>query len=127
MGTRIRTLFGAAAVVFGLATVTTGAAAQSNPVHKGVIQDHTGAPMPGVVVTVEHPQQEVVRVVLTDLHGEYAVGELEPGVRYKVHVSHPEFRKTRLHASAGDKVIVKLKPRRSSRSAAQQASSVARQ
>lgn len=109
MGTRIRRLFMAAAVVFGFAT---GAAAQSDPVHRGVVHDHTGAPMPGAVVTIQHPQRTAVRVALTDEWGEYVVGALQPGVRYKVHVSHPKFRETRLQASAGEQVIVKLKPRR---------------
>jgi hypothetical protein len=116
MGTRIRALLGAAAVVFGLAT---GAAAQSGPL-RGVVHDHTGTPMPGAVVTIAHPQQTAVRVVLTDLRGEYAVGELERGTRYKVDISHPEFRKVRLQASAGERVHVTLKPRRSCRSASRQ-------
>ena len=123
MGTRIRSLFAAAAVVFGFAT---GAAAQSAPL-RGMVHDHTGTPMAGVVVTVEHPQQTAVRVVLTDLRGQYAVDELERGTRYNVHVSHPKFRKARLKASAGDEVTVKLKPRRSGERGAKQAATVARQ
>jgi hypothetical protein len=124
MSTRIRRLIAAAAVVFGFAT---GAAAQSTAFHRGVVQDHRGAPVPGVVVTVQHPQDTAVRVVLTNLHGEYEVGDLEHGVRYRLQVSHPEFRKTRLQASADDHVIVRLKPRRPCRSAAVQATAVARQ
>jgi hypothetical protein len=123
MGTRIRSLFTAAAVVFGSAT---GAAAQPDPL-RGVVHDHTGTPVPGVVVTVEHPQQTAIRVVLTDLQGQYAVRELERGTRYNIHVSHPKFRQARVKASAGDRVNVKLKPRRSCERGAQQAATDARQ
>jgi Carboxypeptidase regulatory-like domain len=123
MGTRIRSLLTAAAVVFGFAT---GAAAQPDPL-RGVVHDHTGTPIAGVVVTVEHPQQTVVRVVLTDLKGQYTVGPLERGIRYTVRVSHPKFRNARLDAVAGDEVTVKLKPRRSSQREGQQAAAVARQ
>ena len=124
MGTRIRGFVGAAAVVFGF---TTGAAAQSMTVHTGIVRDHTGVPVAGVVVTVQHPQETAVRVVVTDLRGKYEVPELERGIRYTVQVSHPEFRKTRVQASAGDHVTVQLKPRRSSRHAGQAATTVARQ
>lgn len=110
MGTRISTLVGAAVVVFGIAT---GAAAQSGPVHRGVVHDHRGTPLPGVVVTIAHPGQNAVRVVLTDLRGEYSVPELEHRTRYDIQVSHPEFRKTRLRAAPGDRITVTLKPRRS--------------
>jgi len=122
MGTRIRSLLAAAAVVFGFAT---GAAAQPDPL-RGVVHDHTDTPMPGVVVTVLHPQQAAIRVVVTDLKGQYAVDQLERGTRYTLHVSHPKFRKARLEAVAGDEVNVKLKPRRSSQREAQQAATVAR-
>jgi hypothetical protein len=44
-----------------------------------------------------------------------------------VDVSHPQFRKARLKALAGDHLTVTLKPRRSCRSAAAQESSGARQ
>jgi hypothetical protein len=123
MGTRIRSLVVAAAVVFGFAT---GTAAQSDPL-RGVVHDHTGTPVSGVVVTVEHPQRTVVRVVLTDLQGAYAVSELERGTRYNVHVSHPKFRRTRLKAAAGEQVNVRLKPRRSCQGEGQQAATVVRQ
>ena len=116
MGTRIARLFGAAIVVFGFAT---GAAAQSDPIHRGVVYDHTDVPMPGVVVTIHHPQQQAVRVVLTDQWGEYAVADLERGTRYTVSLSHPLFRPARVQAAAGDHINVKLKPRRSLRLVAQ--------
>ena len=83
-----------------------------------------GHPVPGVVVTIEHPQQTAVRVVVTDLRGAYAVDELESGTRYTVRVSHPHFRKARLEAAAGDRISVRLKPRRSCRPGAQPASTV---
>jgi hypothetical protein len=118
MGTRIRSLVVAAAVVFGFAA---SAAAQSVPL-QGVVHDHTGNPLPGVVVIIEHPQQTAIRVVLTDLRGEYAVDQLERDTRYTVHLSHPNFRKARLKVWAGDRITVRLDPRRSYRSAAQQAS-----
>lgn len=109
MGARIRRLIGAAVVVFGTAT---GAAAQDAPAHRGIVHDHTGTPLPGVVLTIVHPDETAVRVVVTDLLGAYAVGDLERGTRYTIHVSHPEFRKTRLRAAPGDRVSVTLKPRR---------------
>ena len=111
-------MFAAAAVVF---SITTSAAAQSGPL-RGVVQDQNGSPVPGVVVTIEHPQQTAVRVVLTDLQGTYAVDQLESGTRYKVRVNHPKFRRARLNASAGEHVNVRLKPRRSCPPEARQAS-----
>jgi hypothetical protein len=107
MSTRIRGLLTAAAVVFA-----TTAAAQSAPL-QGVVRDESGRPVPGVVVTVEHPEETAVRVVLTDLNGRYAVRELERGTRYRVEASHPSFRKARVAAEPGRGVIVTLKPRRS--------------
>jgi len=109
MGIRIRTLLAVAAVVFGFGTT---AAAQSNGVLRGLVRDQTGMPMPGVVVTLEHPQEEAVRVVLTDLRGEYKVPDLDRGTRYNVLVSHPQFHKTRLQAEADDRITVRLKPKR---------------
>lgn len=120
MGTRIRGAFAAAAVVFGFAT---SAAAQPAPL-QGVVQDHAGKPLPGAVVTIEHPEQTAVRVVLTDLQGSYAVDELEHGTRYTLRVSHPKFRKARLKASPGERVNVTLKPRRLCRHEARTAAHV---
>ena len=118
MSTRIRGIFAAAAVVFA---ISTSAAAQPRPL-EGVVHDHMGHPVPGVVVTIEHPQQTAVRVVVTDLRGTYAVSELDSGTRYTVRVSHPHFRKVRLNAVPGDRINVRLKPRRLCRPEAQQAS-----
>jgi hypothetical protein len=118
MGTRIRSTLLAAAVVFGLAM---HAAAQPAPL-QGEVRDQTGQPLPGVVVTVEHPEETAVRVVLTDLHGQYTVRGLDRSTRYDVEVSHPRFRKTRLEAAGGERVSVRLKPRRSCRSGGEQAS-----
>jgi len=115
MAARIARFFAAAAVVFGFATGAAAQSAHSGRLHRGVVHDHTGAPVPGVVVTLEHPQQTAVRVVVTDLWGEYAVGDLDRTTRYIVQVSHPQFRPARLTAAAGDHVNVRLKPRRSSR------------
>lgn len=112
MGNRIRTPLAIAALVFGFGT---GAAAQSNGVLRGLIRDQTGKPVPGVVVTVEHPRQAAVRVALTDLRGEYAVPGLDRGTVYKVEVSHPQFRKKQLQAEADDRVTVRIKPRRNCR------------
>ena len=123
MGTRIARLFQVAIVVFGFATTAT---AQSDPLHRGVVHDQTGTPMPGVVVTIQHPQQEVVRVVLTDQWGEYAVGDLERGTRYTIRLTHPRFRPEKVQAAAGDHINVTLKPRRRYRSAVRQASNVER-
>lgn len=113
MGTRIRALLAVAAVVFGFGAA---AEAQSNGPLRGLVRDHTGLPLPGVVVTVEHPQREAVRVVLTDLRGEYEVTNLDRGTRYSVLVSHPQFRKARLEAEADDRITVRMKPKRRCRS-----------
>ena len=118
MAARYCTVAAVAALVLGFAT---GAAAQSGPPHRGVVRDHSGNPVPGVVVTLQHPEETAIRVVLTDLRGRYEVSALERGVRYDVQMSHPAFRKARVKASAGDRVSVNLKPR-SCRRAAQQAS-----
>src|SRR5688572_23723447 len=112
MGTRIRRLFAGAVVVFGFAAT---AAAQPAPL-QGIVQDHAGNPLPGVVVTIAHPQETVVRVVVTDLQGGYAVDQLERGTQYRVRISHPDFRKARLKVWAGDRITVRLNPRRSFRS-----------
>ena len=108
MAARFRRILAAAVVILGSAT---NAAAQPAPV-RGVVQDSTGNPVPGVVVTVEHPQQTAVRVALTDLQGAYEVRELQRGTRYRIEISHPEFRKATLRAEPGERVDVKLKPRR---------------
>jgi hypothetical protein len=118
-----RTLLATAAVVLGLAT---GTQAQTGPIHRGIIYDHTGTPMPGAVVTITHPQDSVVRVVITDQWGEYVVRALDPRARYDVEVSHPHFRRARLRVVPAGYVNVTLKPRKSNRSAAPPMSVVAR-
>ena len=109
MEARIRTLLAAAVVVFGLATAVSS---QPDAVLTGVVHDHTGAPAVGAVVTIAHPEQKQVRVVATNLYGEYAVAGLDRHTIYEVHVSHPQFRKARLQARADGHLRVQLKPRR---------------
>jgi hypothetical protein len=109
MSTRIRRFSATAAVVFGFVSA---AAAQSVPSQRGMVRDHTGTPVPGAVVTVQHPQKLAVRVALTDLQGEYSVEPLEGGVQYVVRVSHPQYRQAQLRASAGEPLAVNLKPKR---------------
>lgn len=126
MGTRIRRLAGAAAVVLGVAGSAAAQSAHSGALHRGVVYDQRGAPLPGVVVTLEHPQDKGVRVALTDLWGEYAVADLDRGTRYIVRISHPGFEGTRLKAAAGDHINVTLKPRRPARAGGLAPSAVAR-
>ena len=113
MGTMIRRAVLAAALVLGLAA---GAYAQYSAAIRGVILDTDGRPTPGVVVTVTHPAEPIVRVAVTNLRGEYVVRGLEPGVEYIVRVAHPKFRKqeleARAHASVHEPTRVQLKPRR---------------
>jgi hypothetical protein len=109
MKARIRTLLAAAAVVFGFATHSQG---QTGPIHRGIIYDHTGAPMPGAVVTFSHPQDSAVRVAVTDQWGEYAVRALDPRTRYVVEISHPAYRTARMQTSPASYINVRLKPRR---------------
>jgi hypothetical protein len=109
MSTRIRRISVLAAVVFGFVSA---AAAQSVPSQRGLVHDHTGAPLPGAVVTVHHPDKLAVRVALTDLHGEYSVEPLERGVQYIVRVSHPRYREAQVRAAVGEPLAVNLKPRR---------------
>lgn len=104
-----RPLTVAAFVLLGLSAT---ASAQSDPLHRGVVYDDRGAPMPGVVVVLEHPRERGVRVAVTDHWGEYAVDHLDRGTRYVVHFTHPAFRTARLQASAGDHINVTLKPKR---------------
>jgi len=106
----LRRLVAAAAVILALSAT---AAAQSAPL-RGVVQDHRGNPVVGAVITVEHPQEKTaVRVAVTNLSGEYAVDRLERITPYVVRVSHPEFQKARATSYAGDRLTVRLKPRRS--------------
>jgi hypothetical protein len=109
MSTRIRLIFAAAAVVFGFVSA---AAAQSAPSQRGMVRDHTGTPLPGAVITVQHPEKLAVRVALTDLQGEYSIEPLEGGVEYVVRVSHPRYRGAQLRATAGEPLAVNLKPKR---------------
>jgi Carboxypeptidase regulatory-like domain len=111
MSTRIRRFSVAAAVVFGFVSA---AAAQSVPSQRGLVRDHTGTPLAGAVVTVQHPDKLAIRVALTDLQGEYSIEPLEGGVQYVVRVSHPRYRRAQLRASAGEPLAVNLKPKRCS-------------
>jgi hypothetical protein len=115
MGRMMRwtTAVAAAVLALGLATA---ADAQYTAAIRGVVHDTTGRPTPGVVVTVTHPTEPVVRVAVTNLRGEYVINWLEPGRGYIVHVTHPNFRKQRLEARAAaaiqEPTEVRLKPRR---------------
>ena len=113
MGARIRGILPAAILVLGLGAA---ADAQYTAAIRGVVHDSSGQPTPGVVVTVWHPTTPTVRVAVTDLNGEYVVRGLEPGVAYRVHVTHPNFKKQQLEAQAfaleQDQTTVRLKPRR---------------
>ena len=109
MGTHIREFLLALMLVAGAG----GAFAQESGSIRGVVRDHTGRPLPGAVITVAHPEEAQVRVVITDLEGEYRVDDLDAAAEYRVEISHPEFRKRELQArpAAGAVETIRLDPR----------------
>ena len=111
MGTSIRQVLVAAVIVLAPAA----AAAQDGAVLSGVVYDPSGTPTPGVVVTVTHPERNAVRVVVTNLQGEYRLEGLEEGTEYRVEVSHPKFRKLRVTipvVRGQTPVVTRLNPRK---------------
>lgn len=84
----------AAAFVLGLAAPAFGQHGELI----GVVQNASGAAVPGAVVTVSHPEDVRVRVAITGTRGEYAVKGLDEATEYRVEVSHPRFRKQDLQA-----------------------------
>jgi hypothetical protein len=113
MEARIGRIVPAVILVLGLGSA---ADAQFSAAIRGVVHDSSGQPTPGAVVTISHPTTPTVRVAVTNLNGEYVVRGLETGVAYRVHVTHPNFKKQRLEARAfaleQDQTTVRLKPRR---------------
>ena len=76
----------------GLITVSSAASAQQRASIVGVVQDGTGAVMPGVTVEASSPALiEQVRSVVTDGAGRYSVIDLRPGT-YTVTFTLPGFR-----------------------------------
>jgi len=91
------------------------AAAQTGAVLTGVVHDEHGNPVPGAVLTLVDSTQNGTRVVVTDSRGAYLVDRLTYGRAYDLGVSHPQFRTSRLSASAneGDVAVnVAMHPRR---------------
>jgi hypothetical protein len=109
MGTHIRGLLFALMLVAG----AEGAAAQDSASIRGVVRDHTGTPLPGAVITLAHPDEAQVRVVITDLEGEYRVDGLEAATEYRLEISHPQFRKRELRIRPGTAAgeTIRLDPR----------------
>ena len=46
----------------------------------GVVQDQTGAALPGVTITATHEATNQSRTVTTDKEGRYYIGALQPGL-----------------------------------------------
>ena len=112
MPSRIPTLVGTAALCL---VVTSTVAAQTGAVLSGVVHDRAGNPVPGVVLTIVDRANPEARVVITDERGSYFVDRLSYGREYGVDVSHPGFRKSRVHARASEgeaPVHITLYPRR---------------
>jgi len=112
MPNRVWMLAAAAALV---SAVSSPAAAQTGAVLSGVVQDRAGTPVAGAVLTVVDPVKEETRVVVTNQGGGYFVDRLHYGREYAVDVSHPQFRKSRLRASANEgdaPVHITVLPRR---------------
>lgn len=109
MGTYIRGFLFALMLLAGAG----GAAALESASIGGVVRDHTGRRLPGAVITVAHPEGAQVRVVITDLEGEYSVDGLDAAAEYRVEISHPEFRKRelRVRPAAAAVETVRLDPR----------------
>lgn len=85
---KVRTLIAVAALALAFAPA---AAAQTGAVLTGVVYDRTGAPLPGVVLTIVDPSKPEPRVVLSDSNGVYMVDRLVYGRTYGVEASHPQF------------------------------------
>ena len=113
MARRIRNLVVAGVLMLA---IVPAAAAQTGGVLTGIVHDRTGKPVPGVVLTIVDPEEQAVRVVVTDQRGVYFVDRLHYGRAYAVDVSHRRFRESRLQASANEGELpldIALEPRRS--------------
>jgi hypothetical protein len=113
MTNMLRTVAAAGALVLAL---TTASEAQYTATVRGVVQDGNGRRTPGVVVTLTHPTERIIRVAVTNLRGEYEIRGLEPGAEYRVRLTHPNFRtehvSARAYAATRPAAEVELKPRR---------------
>jgi hypothetical protein len=58
---------------------------------RGTITDRTGGALPGVTITVTHPDRGVVRQAITDQSGQYAVLLLPPAAEYQIKIELPGF------------------------------------
>jgi hypothetical protein len=83
-------------------TFAPAAAAQTGAVLTGVVYDRTGAPLPGVVLTIVDPFKPEPRVVLSDSNGMYVVDRLVYGRTYAVDASHPRFSTGHVDARANE-------------------------
>jgi hypothetical protein len=97
----------------------------------GVVQDSSGAVIPGARVTVTNPQTNVTLDATTNQAGEYTVPSLEPGI-YTVRVEKQGFRATEekglsVDAAANVRADVKLEVGASSQVVEVQASAISLQ
>src|SRR4029077_16258103 len=100
-----------AGIILGL-LFATPALAQTTGRLRGLVVDHKGAPLPGVVLVVECASQGVSgRGAVTDATGAFQVPGLPPGRDYSVRASLPGFaslRLTDIDISAGQVSAVRL-------------------
>src|SRR5687767_3136140 len=88
----VKSLFKAALLSVVVAmTMTAAAAAQGLTAVRGVVQDPTGAVIPGVEITVTDAATGVSRNVITNETGSYLVSQLQPGT-YNVRVELTGFK-----------------------------------
>jgi hypothetical protein len=95
---------------------SSAASAQTGAVLSGIVHDRAGGPVPGVVLTILDPDEGDTRVAISDSEGRYFVDRLHYGMHYRVDVSHPRFRNSRVQAIAneGDTAVdIALVPPRS--------------
>src|SRR5258708_21926194 len=84
-----------AVVVFLCALAGTRASAQvASGAITGIVRDQTGAPVPGVTVTVTNVSTNVRRVTISSADGAYAATNLVPGV-YRIEVALEGFKTIR--------------------------------
>lgn len=100
-----------AALVLGIAAPASG----QQGLLAGTVLSPSGAGVPGVVITVWHPEDAHVRVAVTDSRGEYVVKDMDESTAYRVEISHPQFRTTELRGRPAEiraQEVVTLEPRR---------------
>ena len=91
-----------------IVTVAAGVLAADRGEIAGTVHDTSGAPLPGVTVTLTGPER---RTALTDARGTFAVTRLLPGeyrVQFDLPGFHPVMRQIRVEAGRAERLAVQM-------------------